>query len=164
MTKAADLALGKIAALKTALIEFTDGDDAIAVADAGVVTLLTSAVATSEGGAVTTNIAQGLAKHWAQTDNFGNTDDSLNLASLTDVAVGQSRLTITNNFSAVNNSAVIHQYYSVDTEFDTAASQSAGGVKTTSTISISSKRTASNGYLDTAATGNVCSMVHGDLA
>ena len=118
----------------------------------------------SDGGGVTQNTVQGLAKHWAQTDNFGNIDDSLNLASLTDVTVGQSRLTITNNFSAVNNSAVIHQYYSVDTEFDTAASQSAGGVKTTSTISISSKRTASNGYLDTAATGNVCSMVHGDLA
>ena len=65
MTKAADLALGKIAAVKTALIEFTDGDDAIAVADAGVVTLLTTAVAKSEGGAVTTNIAQGLLKNWA---------------------------------------------------------------------------------------------------
>ena len=128
------------------------------------VTTAGSIVVTGEGNSTTTSLQQGLAKHWAQTDNFGNIDDSLNLASLTDVTVGQSRLTITNNFSAVNNSAVIHQYYSVDTEFDTAASQSAGGVKTTSTISISSKRTASNGYLDTAATGNVCSMVHGDLA
>ena len=38
MTKAADLALGKIAAVKTALIEFTDGDDAMTIANGGAVT------------------------------------------------------------------------------------------------------------------------------
>ena len=63
MTRAAELAKYQVA-LKTALIEFTDGDDAIAIADAGVVTLLSTAVAKSEGGAVTTNIAQGLCKAW----------------------------------------------------------------------------------------------------
>ena len=50
---------------QTPLIEFTDGDDAIAIADAGIITIKnTSSVITSEGGAVTTNIAQGLAKAW----------------------------------------------------------------------------------------------------
>ena len=98
MTKAADLALGKIAAVKTALIEFTDGDDAIAVADAGVVTLLTTAVAKSEGGAVTTNIAQGLAKASCLFDQTEpGIDASFNTASLTDTAAGKGIVNWTNN-------------------------------------------------------------------
>jgi len=100
MTKAADLALGKIAAVKTALIEFTDGDDAIAVADAGVVTLLTTAVAKSEGGAVTTNIAQGLIKSWT-THGSASIIDSFNTASITDIATGRQRINFTNNTSGV---------------------------------------------------------------
>jgi len=106
MTKAADLALGKIAALKTALIEFTDGDDAIAVADAGVVTLLTTAVAKSEGGAVTTNIAQGLAKSWIKFNGTGTIaiNDSLNVSGITDNAVGKYDVAIGNNMNSVNYS------------------------------------------------------------
>ena len=106
MTKAADLALGKIAALKTALIEFTDGDDAIAVADAGVVTLLTTAVAKSEGGAVTTNIAQGLAKSWIKFNGTGTIaiNDSLNVSGITDNAVGKYDVAIGNNMNSVHYS------------------------------------------------------------
>ena len=102
MTKAADLASGKIAALKTALIEFTDGDDAIAVADAGVVTLLTTAVAKSEGGAVTSNISQGLAKAWLNMNGTGTVAirDSSNIASITDNGGGDYTGTFTN---AMNN-------------------------------------------------------------
>ena len=102
MTKAADLALGKIAAVKTALIEFTDGDDAIAVADAGVVTLLTTAVAKSEGGANTTNIAQGLAKAWLNLGGDGTIAirDSFNIASVADNATGRYTPTLTNNMSS----------------------------------------------------------------
>ena len=109
MTKAADLALGKIAALKTALIEFTDGDDAIAVADAGVVTLLTTAVAKSEGGAVTTNIAQGLIKSWTHADCTGTVgiEDSLNTSSLTEHANGVIQFTRANNMANVNYVAVM---------------------------------------------------------
>ena len=101
MSKAADLALGKIAALKTALIEFTDGDDAIAVADAGVVTLLTTAVAKSEGGAVTTNITQGLVKMWClyKGTSTNAVVDSLNLTSVTDNSAGNYTFVIANNFA-----------------------------------------------------------------
>jgi len=100
MTKAADLALGKIAALKTALIEFTDGDDAIAVADAGVVTLLTTAVAKSEGGAVTTNIAQGLLKVWFYKESDGASyGDSFNTSSLTDTGTGDFTVVFNNNLA-----------------------------------------------------------------
>jgi len=125
MTKAADLALGKIAAVKTALIEFTDGDDAIAVADAGVVTLLTTAVAKSEGGAVTHNIAQGLAKQWLHFNGTGTIAivDSFNTTSITDVATGEYTVTIANNManigysktaSGAQNNAVGPQIIKVD--------------------------------------------------
>ena len=106
MTRAADLALGKIAALKTALIEFTDGDDAIAIADAGVVTLLSTAVAKSEGGAVTTNIAQGVCKAWTNfkgADTF-TVNDSFNVASMTDNGTGDHSMAITNDMSSANYS------------------------------------------------------------
>ena len=102
MTKAADLALGKIAAVKTALIEFTDGDDAIAVADAGVVTLLTTAVAKSEGGAVTTNIAQGLAKAWVFGSDAAALTKSFNIASGTDNGTGDYTYAITNDMDSAN--------------------------------------------------------------
>ena len=104
MSKAADLALGKIAALKTALIEFTDGDDAIAVADAGVVTLLTTAVAKSEGGAVTTNIAQGLCKAWIKFDgqNTIAISDSFNVSGIADNGTGQTTVTFSNAFGNIN--------------------------------------------------------------
>ena len=125
MTKAADLALGKIAAVKTALIEFTDGDDAIAVADAGVVTLLTTAVAKSEGGAVTTNIAQGLAKQWIHLNGTGTIAivDSFNTTSITDVGTGEYTVTIANDMAnigysktaaAAQNSATGTQILKVD--------------------------------------------------
>ena len=104
MSKAADLALGKIAALKTALIEFTDGDDAIGVADAGVVTILNTAVVRSEGTAVAHNIVQGLVKQWCHLDlNTENSiDDSFNISSIADTATGKVTVTRTNNFASIN--------------------------------------------------------------
>ena len=106
MSKAAQLAAYQ-AGLKTALIEFTDGDDAITIADAGVVTLLTTAVAKSEGGDVTTNIAQGLAKMWLSFNGTGTiaVDDSLNIASLTDAGTGNYTNTFTNAMSAATFAA-----------------------------------------------------------
>ena len=105
MSKSADLA-GYQIALKTALIEFTDGDDAIAIADAGVVTLLTTAVAKSEGGAVTTNIAQGLCKYWITYTQASDTvGDSFNHSSVTDVATGDDTLNITSDFSSAEHAA-----------------------------------------------------------
>ena len=63
-----------------------------------VATLLTSAVINSEGGAVTTNIAQGLAKSWVYlqgTDTFG-IQDSFNTASATDNGEGDYTTTRSN--------------------------------------------------------------------
>jgi len=135
MTRAADLALGKIAALKTALIEFTDGDDAIVVADAGVVTILTTAVAKSEGGAVTTNIAQGLAKHFTVfkgTDTFAGID-SFNQSAIADVSSGLHRTSFTTNFGSINY-AVTGSIIGSTSGGYYAWVASDGGVKVTSSV------------------------------
>jgi len=107
MSKAAQLAAYQ-AGLKTALIEFTDGDDAITIADAGVVTLLNTAVAKSEGGTVTTNIAQGLAKSWLNIRGTSTVliRDSLNTSSVTDNGTGNYTQNINNDFSAEAYSAL----------------------------------------------------------
>ena len=61
----------------------------------GVHTVGTNAVATSEGGAETTNVVQGLIKAWFTVDNM-TILDSFNSAGLTDNATGDMTLTVTN--------------------------------------------------------------------
>ena len=57
----------------------------------------------SDGGAVTQNTVQGLAKAWVQYDMGDNAlDDSLNVSSLSDEATGKCNFTITNAFGASN--------------------------------------------------------------
>ena len=73
-----------------------------------VATLLTTAVINSEGGAVTTNIAQGLAKVWAKLDGTqaagSMPQDTFNVTSLTDSAVGRHIITIANDMNSVHYS------------------------------------------------------------
>jgi hypothetical protein len=56
-------------------------------------------IAVQGEGSATTNLQQGLAKSWAAGDNSSGSTvtDSLNVASLTDVATGKTTLTFTNN-------------------------------------------------------------------
>lgn len=53
---------------------------------------------TSEGGAATQSLQQGLIKAWCKWDNTGTPtqDDSLNVSSLTDTATGRTGLNLTN--------------------------------------------------------------------
>ena len=57
----------------------------------GVHTVGTNAVATSEGGAATTNIVQGLAKFWIRHASAASINDSFNASSVTDNATGDLR-------------------------------------------------------------------------
>ena len=67
----------------------------------GVHTVGTNAVATSEGGAATTNIAQGLAKAWINFEGDGTIaiSDSFNVTSITDRGSGLYTITIANDMS-----------------------------------------------------------------
>ena len=66
----------------------------------GVHTIGNNAVATSEGGAVTTNVVQGLAKAWANYVGSGTTlADSFNTTSATDHGTGAYTITWNNDFA-----------------------------------------------------------------
>ena len=57
-------------------------------------------VITSEGGAATQSLQQGLVKFWMQADlSSMSYDDSFNASSATDTATGQMTSAFTNNFS-----------------------------------------------------------------
>jgi len=73
-----------------------------------VATLLTTAVINSEGGAVTTNIAQGLAKAWMDLNGSGTIAlrDSNNIASVTDNTTGDYTASYTSAMSNANYSAL----------------------------------------------------------
>ena len=54
---------------------------------------------TGEGNSTTTNLQQGLAKHWSHIVNGSSTEDSFNQGSLTDNGTGDYSWTYTNNFN-----------------------------------------------------------------
>ena len=58
----------------------------------------------SEGGAVSTNIAQGLSKAWGLFNGIGTISirDSFNITGITDAAVGKMNVTINNDMASVN--------------------------------------------------------------
>ena len=70
----------------------------------GVHTVGTNAVATSDGGAATTSIVQGLAKAWANFNGTGTValNDSHNMASITDINTGNYRAVFTSAMSSTN--------------------------------------------------------------
>ena len=164
MSKAAQLAAYQ-AGLKTALIEFTDGDDAIAIADAGVVTLLTTAVAKSEGGAVTTNIAQGLVKSWMNLDGDLATPavlDSFNTSSITDVSAGRYTQIVTSVFGNSNYSTTIGADACDGGSTDMhSAVYNSGRATTTANVHVIGLTSNGGSFADLE---HICAMSAGDLA
>ena len=71
----------------------------------GVHTVGTNAVATSEGGAVTTNITQGLVKAWFNLNAIGTEAyrDTFNIGSVTDNATGDFSHNFTNDMASANH-------------------------------------------------------------
>ena len=58
-----------------------------------------SIAVTGEGNSTTTNLQQGLCKHWIQHNDGASIDDSFNNTSLTDNGTGNYTTTIANDFS-----------------------------------------------------------------
>jgi hypothetical protein len=67
----------------------------------GVHTVGNNAIHTSDGGAVTQNLVQGLLKAWVHAHQHAR-QDSFNIASETDTSTGDYTFTYTNNFSSDN--------------------------------------------------------------
>jgi len=61
-----------------------------------------SIVVTGEGGSTTTNLQQGVAKHWCnwETASSYSIHDSFNTTGLTDNGTGDTTVTIANDFSS----------------------------------------------------------------
>ena len=58
-----------------------------------------SVTVTAEGGSTTTNLQQGLCKHWINHNDGATVNDSFNNTSLTDNGTGDYTATIANDFS-----------------------------------------------------------------
>ena len=126
----------------------------------GVHTVGTNAVATSDGGAATTNIVQGLAKTWV---NFNGTStvairDSLNVSGLTDNGTGDQTVHIGNDMSNANYSLSV-----TSNNVQTAIGDATNWSKTDPTVALYRIITRGSGssYQDSQF---VCCEVHGDLA
>jgi hypothetical protein len=67
-----------------------------------------SIVVTGEGNSTTTNLQQGLAKHWILLNGTGTiaVTDSFNNTSITDNGTGDYTITIANNMGNITYSAV----------------------------------------------------------
>ena len=116
-----------------------------------------SLTATSEGGAVTTSVQQGLAKAWYKLNGSGTISvyDSFNIASFTDNGTGDYSGTFTNamanaNFSASAATGSSDVFGSVD-----------GGNQATTLLRVTSYYHANSANLDRS---QVYAIAVGDLA
>ena len=125
----------------------------------GVHTVGTNAIYTSEGGAVTQNLVQGIGKFWSNHNGSGSSNDSYNQGSITDNGVGDFQLNFTNNMNSTHYSSTV----------------SGGDANSNSTVilavnDINQFQTSSITHFvvsdDSGAqdVGPVCCTVHGDLA
>ena len=95
-----------------------------------------SIVVTGEGGSTTTNLQQGLCKHWvSKGDMAGNEIDgeTFNNASYTDQATGQARFNMTNPMSnalymvVANTEGYCYNTVVVDSDTWNQSNTNAGG-------------------------------------
>jgi hypothetical protein len=115
---------------------------------------------TSEGGAATQSLQQGLAKSWVNFNGTGTIAerDSLNLSSLTDNATGDYDVNLSSSFAAVDYFVNVSGYPSASWNQIFTIQNPANN--TTSLFSIFSASTAGTKY-DTQL---VTASTHGDLA
>ena len=128
------------------------------------VTTAGSILVTGEGNSTTTNLQQGLAKHWCKFNGTGTVAvlDSFNNSSLADNGTGLYTLTITNDFANVNYTSVDGGIFGVG-----GGSSGATGIanpynaENTGTLAIACRYGNDSGALDYARVMINC---HGDLA
>ena len=95
----------------------------------------------SEGGSVTTNLAQGLAKAWALLDGTGTIalQDSFNIGAVSDSGTGDYIFTVSNPFGTANYSVTANGRQSESPAW--TAMTSSVGVLDTDDVRITSRNT-----------------------
>ena len=120
-------------------------------------------IVTGEGGSTTTNLQQGLAKLWHQTNASSGTpatQDSLNLGSITDNGVGNFTFNFTNNMG--NNDYSFTHYAITDGQYSLyhGASLSVG----TSSLQLRDNNTPNLSSATAIDHTHINDTIHGDLA
>jgi hypothetical protein len=128
----------------------------------GVHTVGTNAVATSDGGAVTTSIVQGLVKAWVQFNGSGTiaARDSFNHASLTDNGTGDYTSTATNAMSNDDYAGTLTGDVEGVSDFCIACTGDNATARTTTVIRVRTGDT--GGQPQDSVT--ISASIHGDLA
>ena len=130
-------------------------DELRGIASAGDITV------TSEGGAATQSLQQGLAKALSRSDNSATLSDSFNIASTVDVATGQWRFNKTNLMSSANYEVVSSAGYAINS-FTTGGTYNTPESSTAHTMSKYNQHT--QGFEDFNGDGKGSVIVHGGLA
>lgn len=116
---------------------------------------------TSEGGAATQSLQQGLAKALSRSDNSATLSDSLNIASTVDVTTGQWRFNKTNVMTNANYEVVSSAGYAIN-NFTTGNTYNTPESSTAHTMSKYDQHVQAFEDFNGNGQGNV--IVHGDLA
>ena len=114
-----------------------------------------------EGGTTTTNLQQGLAKTWCHLDlNTENTiDDSLNVASITDVTTGKVTVTSTNAMGSISYTSLGNAWNGADENYDRVVTPNLA--RTTTVVKHAIALTSNHALTDCQ---DVDIVNHGDLA
>jgi|TARA_B100000214_G_scaffold199651_1_gene144558 hypothetical protein len=123
----------------------------------------TGGTAVSEGGANTTSVVQGLAKHWAYVNQATPTiHDSLNASSITDTDAGKFNMNIATPFTSVNYTIHLQSnVYGGDTWSTTNAAHTHCNWNVTNTSSLYENTTYNGAYTDS---WHNYLVGHGDLS
>tara|TARA_R100001440_G_scaffold74046_1_gene99124 strand:- start:50 stop:466 length:417 start_codon:yes stop_codon:yes gene_type:complete len=126
------------------------------------VTTAGSISVTGEGNSTTTNLQQGLVKSWISA-NFSSQayKDSFNQSSLSDIAGGSFRFTVTNNFANANYACGTEARY-VDANGINTMTQENGFARTTSQYQAFCSNDGAS--VTSADTQHYQSLLAGDLA
>jgi hypothetical protein len=121
-----------------------------------------SVTVTSEGGAATQSLQQGLAKAWVNFNGTGTiaARDSLNLTSLTDNGTGDYTVSYTNNMNNVNYSHLLNCNNSVSFNGMFGGADTGAGIVLTS----SARFFTCSANLTNGDSRTVHTAVHGDMA
>ena len=148
----------------TAATVSSSGGVAVAgtLAVTGVHTVGNNAVYTSDGGAVTQNLVQGLCKAWVHFNKQSGTElqDSLNISSLSDTGTGKTTVNVNNDFSNNDYACVMYTNANTGTGAGSFSNTYLGGLLSRATGSAA--HVAYSSELVDAGLNDI--IFHGDLA
>ena len=116
----------------------------------------------SDGGAVTQNLVQGIAKAWVHFTSVSTTAalDSFNISSLTDTDTGDTTINVNNDFSNNDYACVMYTNASSGTDTGSFGNNFLGGLLARATGSV-----AHTAYGSAPVDSGVNDVIfHGDLA